>query len=99
MMLSEITEVVVDNADCVVLKVKDGHEMDLIALGCFDGTETMFRLTKGETVTCTVFYKNRKAFSWHWGQRGYTLVSPKTEKQGQLIQACIERDFMIRCKT
>lgn len=98
MKLKAIVEVFADNADCVVLKVKDGHEMDLIALGCFNGNETMFRLTKGKTVTCTVFYRDGKSFSWHWGYGGYTLVSPETERKGQLIQSCIENDFGIRCK-
>jgi len=49
MRLKDITTVAINNADCVVLKVKEGHEMDLIALGCFGGDETMFRLTKGNT--------------------------------------------------
>ena len=97
MKLVNITEVAVNNADCVVLKVKEGHEMELIALGVFDGNETMFRLTKGKSVTCTIFYTDGKSRSWHWGYGGHTLVSPKTERQGQLIQECIEKDFGIRC--
>lgn len=97
MSFKDIVGVVANNADCVVLKVKGGHELDLISLGCFDGNETMFRLTKGKSVTCTVFYKNGKSRSWHWGYGGYTLVSPETERKGQLIQECIEKGFGIRC--
>lgn len=73
MRLKDITTIVVNNDECVVLKVKEGHEMDLIALGCFSGDETMLRLTKGADVTCTVFRKNGKSVSWDWGRRGYTL--------------------------
>ena len=98
MKLRTIVELYDNNADCVVLKVKEGHEMDLITIGCFTGNETMFRLTKGKSVTCTVFYKNGKSNSWHWGYGGYTLVSPETERKGQLIQECIEEDFGILCQ-
>ena len=55
MKLSNCVEVAVNNAECVVLKVKKGKEFDLITLGCFDGNETMFRLTKGDNHTCTVW--------------------------------------------
>ena len=98
MKLKDITEVAADNAQCVVLKVKAGHELDLITLGCFAGNETMFRLTKGHTITCTIFYADGKQFSWYWGFDGYMLVSPQVETMGRLIQACIERDFHIPCK-
>lgn len=98
MKLKDITEVAINNSECVVLKVKPGHEIDLIALGYFSGNETMFRLTKGSTVTCTVFYNNGRSFSWHWGFGGYTLVSDDTDKMGRMIQNTIEQDFGILCK-
>ena len=97
-MLKDIVEVAMNNSECVVLKVKEGHEMDLISLGCFDGDETMFRLTKGETVTCTVFKKGERPFSWQWGRGGTTLVSDQMAAMGRKIQDCIERGFGIRCK-
>ena len=98
MKLFDLTELSVNNRECVVLKVKDGCEIDLIALGCFDGDETMMRLTKGKTVTCTVFKKGGKPFSWHWGYGGYTMVSPHVEAMGRMIQNCIERDYKIKCE-
>lgn len=98
MKLKDMVELAVNNQDCVVLKVKDGQEMNLISLGCFNGDETMMRLTKGGTVTCTVFRPGGMSFSWHWGFNGYTLVSDQTERMGRLIQDCIEKDFGIRCK-
>lgn len=67
-MLKDIVEVAMNNSECVVLKVKEGHEVDLISLGCFDGDETMFRLTKGETVTCTVFKKRERPFPGSGGE-------------------------------
>lgn len=98
MKLKDMVELAVDNQDCVVLKVKDGQEMNLISLGCFNGDETMMRLTKGKNVTCTLFRQGGKSFSWHWGIDGYTLVSDQVWRMGRLIQSCIENDFGIKCK-
>lgn len=93
--LFKITELVVNNSECVVLKVKDGHEMDLISIGCFNGDESMFRLTKGEDTTCTIFRKNGSKISWHWGTHGYTLVSNQIWKSGMLLQDCLRRCYHI----
>lgn len=98
MKLKDMVELVANNDDCVVLKVKDGQDMNLISLGCFNGDETMMRLTKGKNVTCTLFRQGGKSFSWHWGIDGYTLVSDQVWRMGQLIQSCIENDFGIKCK-
>ena len=95
MKLSNCVELAVNNSDCVVLKVKKGKEFDLISLGCFDGNETMFRLTKGDQHTCTVWRENEKPYSWDWGIGGHTLVSDNMNKRGKLIQSCIENDFRI----
>jgi len=93
--LSNCVSLAVNNSECVVLKVKDGKEFDLISLGCFDGNETMFRLTKGDNHTCTVWCDGENPYSWHWGIGGYTLVSDNMNKRGRLIQQCIENDFGI----
>ena len=63
MKLKDMVELLSNNDACVVLKVKDGQEMNLISLGCFNGDEVMMRLTKGRDVTCTLFRKNGKSFS------------------------------------
>ena len=63
MSLKDLTKLICNNDNCVVLKIKAGHEMDLICFGCFRGDETMFRLTKGHDVTCTVFHKEDRPFS------------------------------------
>ena len=95
MKLFDCVELVQNNYDCVILKVKEGKEFDLICLGCFDGNEKMFRLTKGGDHTCTVWNKDGKSYSWYWGESGYTLVSDNMHKRGRLIQECIEEDFGI----
>ena len=92
--LVNFVEIVENNENCVILEVV-GTPFDLIRLGCFNGDEKMFRLTKGDKHTCTVWTNDGKNYSWHWGIGGHTLVSSQTEKQGKLIQECIEQDFEI----
>ncbi len=93
--LYDLVELLENNAECVVLKVKDNSRMQLICLGCFNGNETMFRLTKGSNHTCTVFHTNGHTCSWEWGISGYTLVSDSIKKCGILIEQCITNDFGI----
>ena len=93
--LCDCVKLAANNSECVILKVKEDKAFDLICLGCFDGDETMFRLTKGRNHTCTVWRDNGKSFSWHWGFNGYTLVSDKVDKMGRMIQRCIENDFRV----
>lgn len=93
--LRDITEVIINNNECVVLKVKENSRMDLIALGCFDGNEEMLRLTKGRNQHCTVFSKDGKIFSWSWGWSGTTLVNDSIKRKGNMIQDTIENGFGI----
>ncbi len=79
-----------------MLKVKPEQKMNLIALGCFTGDEKMFRLTKGTGHTCTVWCEGDNHYSWQWGGSSRTLVCDQMEKQGRMIQSCIENDFKIK---
>jgi hypothetical protein len=92
--LVNFVKIVENNEECVILEVV-GTPLDLIRLGCFNGNEKMFRLTKGKKHTCTVWENDGKNYSWFWGYGGHTLVSDQTEKKGKLIQECIEQDFEI----
>jgi hypothetical protein len=92
--LSELVTVEADNEACVVLKVKEGKAMELITLGCFDGNETLFRVTKGGNHTATI-WRGEKAFSWEWGSGGYTLVSDKVKEEQRVICNCIRNELGI----
>lgn len=95
-MLAELVKVKVNNNVCVILEVQPDTKMDMIATGYLDGTETMFRLTKGADITCTVFKDtNDKPYSWSWGFSGYTLVSNATDVLGKALQCCVEEHFHI----
>ena len=75
MKLCNLVDIIDNNMECVILKVKDGKRLDLIKLGYFTGDEDIIRLTKGESHTCTVFNKDGKNYSWDWGKGGYTLIT------------------------
>ena len=87
--LFDMTEKIIDNEFCIVLKVKDGHELDLIALGIFDGDETMFRFTR-DTKACTIFRKNSKPYTLEWADGARTIQSQK-----EMLRNCIVRDYGI----
>ena len=94
--LYDLVDLVENNRECVILKVKDDIDpLELIKLGYFDGNETMFRVTKGDEHTATIFRSGGKAFSWHWGLGGRTLVSDKTQKAQTIIVDTILDDFGI----
>lgn len=94
--LSSMVTIFENNENCVILKVKKNQSANLIALGCFDGDETMFRLTKGCQHGCTVWHgANNKHYTWEWGERGYTLVSKSISNCGAMIRRAIEDDFGI----
>lgn len=92
--LVNYVKIVENNEECVILEVVCSP-LDLIRLGCFNGNEKMFRLTKGDNHTCTVWKENGDNYSWWWGCGGHTLVSDQMTKMGNLIQECIEQDFEI----
>lgn len=94
--LADYVEIMEDNTECVVLKVRPGSRMGLIGLGCFNGDEEMVRLTKGRTQTCTVFPEGGRPYSWEWGDGGSTLVSDGLSKMSRMVQECITHDFGIR---
>ena len=93
--LAEMVDLLENNNLCVILKVKDNQFANLISLGCFLGNETMFRLTKGDDHTCTIWRDNGKSVSWSWGLHGYTLVSDTLSKCGKQISNTIIKDFKI----
>lgn len=94
--LSQIVDVVENNFNCVVLKVQEDKFMDLISLGCFDGDETMFRMTKTKynEPTYTIWRKDGKYFSW----TNRTLVTDKVDLCAKKIKYAIENDFNINMR-
>lgn len=92
--LVDLVKIVENNKECVILEVT-GSMLDLIKLGCFDGDETLIRLTKGGNHTCTIWKKDGNYYSWWWGISGCTMVTEKMSKRGRLIEECLTQDFEI----
>ncbi len=95
--LCELVDIVVNNENCVVFKVKDDTCLDLIAWGCFKGTEDMIRLTKGRTPEITVFNKDGSNYSYHFGEGSTTVISENMKQQREIIRQCAILDFGIVC--
>ncbi|MBE5919702.1 MAG: hypothetical protein E7272_07630 [Pseudobutyrivibrio ruminis] len=93
MKLVNLVTIMHNDMDSIILKVKEGREMDLVCLGYFNGDETMIRLTKGDSHTCTIWKKDNNHYSWSWGKDGYTLVSDDMTKRRKLIEECIIDDM------
>jgi len=56
--LCYLVDIIENNEECVILKVKDNKTLDLIKLGYFDGNEELIRLTKGELHVISFFNMN-----------------------------------------
>ncbi len=84
-----------------MLKVKDDTARKrLESLGCFNGNETMFTLTKGDWVICTITYTSQRATksglympkdkTANWG---YDMLKPAgytySFKDNKHFQACM----------
>ena len=94
--LSTMVTISENNEECVVLKVKKNQFVNLVGLGCFNGDETLIRLTKGDQHTCTIWHgPENKHYSWDWGTRGYTLVSDKMRTMGDIVQNCVQNELGI----
>ena len=95
--LCKLVDVAVNNENCVVFKIKDDVSMDLIALGCFKGTEDMIRMTKGRTPEITIFQKDGSNYSYHFGEVSTTVISDNMAKQREMIRECAILDYGIVC--
>lgn len=94
--LYDCVEIIENNNEHVILKVKKNKKFELTCLSCcFDGSEVMIQLTKGNNHICTIYREKGPPVSWKWGQEGYSLVSNTLTTCRYLIVNCITRDFKI----
>lgn len=90
--LADCVEVISNNKDCVVLKIKENKRMDLIALGYFNGNEEMIRMTKDKNNNSyTIWSNNGKICNWN----NSTLISDNLKKIQKIIAKCIYHDLDI----
>ena len=90
--LADCIEVITNNDNCVMLKIKEDKRMDLIATGYFNGDEEMIRMTKdNDNNSYTIWSNNGKAFNWN----NRTLKSDNLSKLQKIIAKCIHHDLSI----
>lgn len=78
------------NDNCVILKVKENAEMDMISIGCFDGNEVMFRMTRDDDCNdYTIWHKNGNTCTWN----DRTLISNNLKSITKELKRCIVKDF------
>ena len=94
--LCEMVSLEENSKDCVLLKVKDDvNPIDLIRLG-FSGTETMFRVTKGNTQsTITIFRSEKERLESIEVGSTTSYVSGSMRKVRREILECVGLDFGI----
>ena len=88
--LTSIVSVIHNDMDCVVLKIANNKRMELIFTGCFDGDETMIRMTKELPHIYTIF-KGDKYYSTAFEKN----VEYKVKKMIELIRETVVEDFGI----
>ena len=90
--LADCIEVITNNNNCVMLKIKEDKRMDLIATGYFNGDEEMIQMTKdNDNNSYTIWSNNGKAFNWN----NRTLKSNDLRKLQKTIAKCIHHDLGI----
>lgn len=95
MRLSDLVEIETNNELCVLLKIKEGKQLELLSLGCFSGNEKLIRMTKGSQRTCTIVYKDDSVCSFEWGNRCCTMISDELNNLKFMVLHTLEDDFNI----
>ena len=92
--LCDLVNLEENSRDCVILTVKpEVKPMDLIRLGGFDGTETMFRVSKEQSsATISVFREGQPAYHMERGTVN-TRVSSERNVVRDLVAECVNLDF------
>ncbi len=78
--MNKIFELVSDNNTQVVLKVHAKDPLTVAMNPYVSGNMEYITITKGYDHVMTVINNDCKKWSIDWGQRGYTLIGPNTER-------------------
>lgn len=93
--LTNVVEIVKNDDEAVVLKVKEGSQIELLSTGCFNGNEKLLVISKvnwaNENLNYTIVYNDDKTFSFSEN----TLVSDATNAIKKWIYQTVVFDFGI----
>lgn len=93
--LTKIVDIIHNDEDSVILRVKEGKRMELLTTGCFDGNEDMIIVSKqtklNDCIAFRIMETNGKTFSF----TNNTLVSSILSAMRNLIKDTVVMDFGI----
>lgn len=78
-MIIDVFELVENNDNLVVLKVKADDNLTIALNPYVNATYDYISVTKGKDHILTIIKKDGTSFSFHWGYGGYTLISEDLE--------------------
>ena len=91
--IKDVCEIIVDNSEVVIVKFKNETEEDrikLLAVGCFNGTEHLYSITKRPSTFQKQYVKSisihNESFTFDYGGGSNTCVGSSTTKRNSLIK-------------
>ncbi|MBO7692294.1 MAG: hypothetical protein J6T10_06625 [Methanobrevibacter sp.] len=91
--IAEVCELIVDNDNVAIVKFHNETEEDkikLLAIGCFNGTENLYCVTKRNSVNDKQYVKSinihNESFTFDYGGGSNTCVSSSTIRRNNLIK-------------
>lgn len=91
--IKDVCELIVDNENVAIIKFHNETEEDkikLLAIGCFNGTENLYCITKRQREFDKQFVKSidihNEAFTFDYGGGSNTCVGSSTTRRNNLIK-------------
>jgi hypothetical protein len=91
--IADVCDLIVDNDNVAIVKFHNETEEDrikLLAIGCFNGTENLYCVTKRNTEYDKQYVKSidihNETFTFEYGEGSSTCVSSSTRKRNNMIK-------------
>lgn len=91
--IKDVCELIVDNDNVAIVKFHNETEEDkikLLAIGCFNGTENIYCVTKRESTFDKQYVKSidihNESFTFDYGGGSSTCICSSTRKRNALIK-------------
>lgn len=91
--IKDVCELIVDNDNVAIVKFHNETEEDkikLLAIGCFNGTENIYCVTKRESTFDKQYVKSidihNESFTFDYGGGSSTCICSSTQKRNALIK-------------
>lgn len=91
--IKDVCELIVDNDNVAIVKFHNENEEDkikLLAIGCFNGTENLYCVTKRKSNFDKQYVKSidihNEIFTFEYGEGCSTLVGSATTRRNDLIK-------------